>query len=109
MVYILRFDESFQVVFEDFSEVVLQFRSPKVFQDLLPIWRHLDTDTHRKVREMLCVKLLKFTHIKSTQIWFEFSGEDLQGGTLANTVGAYETQDLTWTWNWQTMQLEGIG
>jgi hypothetical protein len=38
MVNVLRFDESLQIIFENFGEVVLEFRTSKVFQNFLPIW-----------------------------------------------------------------------
>lgn len=38
---VLRFDERFNVVFENFGEVVLKFGTTEVFEDILPIGRRL--------------------------------------------------------------------
>lgn len=45
----------------------------------------------------------------SAQVRLELSAEDLQGGTLSNTVGSDKTQDLARSGHRQTMQLEAIG
>lgn len=45
----------------------------------------------------------------SAQVWLELSAEDLQGGTLSNTVGSDKTQDLARSGHRQTMQLEAVG
>jgi hypothetical protein len=42
VVDVLRLDQGLQVVFQDFREIVLQLRSPEVFEDFLPIWRVLE-------------------------------------------------------------------
>lgn len=42
LVNILRFDDSPQVILQNFSEVVLQLGTSEVGQDLLPIWRTLE-------------------------------------------------------------------
>lgn len=45
----------------------------------------------------------------TAQVWLELSAEDLQGGTLSNTVGSDKTQDLARPRHRQTMQLEAVG
>ncbi len=41
LVNILRFDDWFQMVFKNTSEIVLELRATEVGQDLRPLWRIL--------------------------------------------------------------------
>lgn len=65
----------------------LEFRSTEVLDDVLPV---------RGVGV-------------AAQVGLELSGQDLQGSTLADTVGSDQTQNLTWSRHGQTMQLEAVG
>ena len=104
LVDILRLDDSLQVVLEDLGEVVwessaqertashvsvltLQLRSTEVLQDLLPVGRV----------------------VVASQVGLELATEDLERGTLANTVCANETQHLSRTGHGQPVQLEAVG
>lgn len=47
--------------------------------------------------------------VVTTKIGLEFTTENLQGGTLANTVGSDKTKNLIGTGHRQTMELEAVG
>ena len=47
LVDVLRFNDSPQVVLQDFGEIVLQLRTSEVGQDFLPVWRTLQSKTLR--------------------------------------------------------------
>lgn len=47
--------------------------------------------------------------IEATQVRLELATENLQGGTLANTVGSDETEDLVRTRHGQAVKLEAVG
>lgn len=47
--------------------------------------------------------------VVTTQVGLELSTQDLQGSTLANTVGSDQTKNLTGTRHRQAMQLEAVG
>lgn len=65
----------------------MQFRTTEVLQDLLPV---------RRV-------------IVAAQVGLELSTQNLQRGTLADTVGSDKTKDLARTGHGQTVQLETVG
>ena len=41
------------------------------------------------------------TYIKPSKIRFLLASQDLQCCRFANTICAYQTKDLPWSWNWQ--------
>ena len=47
--------------------------------------------------------------IVSSKIGLEFSRKDFQGGGFSNTVRSDQTEDLTWTRGWESMQLKCVG
>lgn len=47
--------------------------------------------------------------IVTAQVGLELAAENLQGGTLSDTVGSYETKNLTGSGHRQTMQLKTVG
>lgn len=47
--------------------------------------------------------------IVSSKIGLEFSRKDFEGGGFSNTVRSDQTEDLTWTRGWESMQFEGVG
>ena len=49
------------------------------------------------------------THIVSTEVGLHLSSEDLESCRLSDTVGSYETENLTWTRSRQTMKFERVG
>lgn len=49
------------------------------------------------------------THIISSKIRFEFSGQNLQRRTLSDTISSHQTKHLTRPWSREPMQFEGIG
>lgn len=65
LINILRFDDSPQVILQNFSEVVLQLRTSEVGQDLLPIWRTLE---HRYFFVLTAAKI-KFLHSFKVNKW----------------------------------------
>ena len=67
--------------------LTLQLRTTEVLDNILPVWRVLET----------------------TQVWLQLSGEDLQRSGLSNTVSSNETENLSWSWHRQAVELEGVG
>lgn len=65
----------------------LQLRPSEVFDDIRPVWRV----------------------IVSSQVWFQFPTQNLEGSTLANTVGSYQTKHLSGAGGWQSVELEAVG
>ena len=47
--------------------------------------------------------------IVSAQVWLELATQDLEGGTLADTVRSDETEDLARAGHGKPVELEGIG
>lgn len=67
--------------------LTLQLRATEVLDDVVPV---------RRV-------------VVLAQVGLELSTEDLEGGTLADTVGSNETENLTGAGCGQTVQLERVG
>ena len=104
LIHILWLDDGLEIIFEDLGEVVcselvmgiecvlvqrlrtLQFGATEISQDFFPIGRI----------------------VISTQVRFQFTTENLQGCTLADTVCSHQTQDLTRSWHGQSVQLEAV-
>lgn len=87
LVDILRLDNCLEVIFEKLGEVVLKLGTTKVLDNVLPI---------RRV-------------VVSAQVGLELSAENLQGGTLSNTVCSDQTENLAGSGHGQTVQLETVG
>lgn len=47
--------------------------------------------------------------IKSSQVGLQLSAQDLESGTLANTVGSNQTQNISRPRHRETMQFEAVG
>lgn len=121
LVHVLGFDDGFQVVFQQFGEIVLQFRATKVSQDFSPVWRVLFRNhtaecsfctrwcsrkkQHRQSTTITSVQLdraqVLFTYRKFAQIWLLLSCQDFQGCWFSNSVGADQTEHLSGTRVWQ--------
>ena len=67
--------------------LTLEFRATEVSQDLLPVRRVLEP----------------------TKVRLQLASQDLQCGTLSDTVGTNQTQDLTGSRHGQTVELEAVG
>ena len=67
--------------------LTLQLRATEVLDDLLPV---------RRV-------------VVAAKVRFELAAENLQGSTLANTVGTDQTQDAARAGHGKTMKLETVG
>jgi hypothetical protein len=93
----LRFDQRFQVVFEDFGEIILQFRSPEVFENFLPV-RGVLKESFSATSPGKAGWW--FTDIVTTKVGLQFPGKDFQRCALANTVSSDKTEDLAWPWCW---------
>ena len=50
-----------------------------------------------------------FAYPKSTQVWLQLPGQDLEGCGLADSIGAHKSQHLPGAGCWQTMELKGVG
>lgn len=81
---VLRLDDGLQVILENLGEVVLEFGTTEVLQNILPVGRVVEL----------------------AEVGLQLAGQDLQGCGLADTVGTDQTQDLARTGHGQTMQLE---
>lgn len=87
MIDVLRLDGGLHGVLEDLGEVILKVGSAKVDEDLLPIGGR----------------------IILAEVGLHLSGEDLEGGTLADAVGTDEAEDLNGAGHGKPMELEGVG
>jgi hypothetical protein len=87
LVHVLRLSDCLDVVLENLGEEVLQLATTVVLENLNPL---------RRV-------------VKATEVGLELASKDLESGTLTDTVGADETENLTWTGRWQSVKLEGVG
>lgn len=67
--------------------LTLQLRTTEVLNDILPVWWVL----------------------KTTQVWLQLSGENLERSRLSDTVSSNETKNLSWSWHRQAVELEGVG
>lgn len=81
LIDILRLDNGVEVIFEKLGEVALQLRTTEITDDVGPIGGIFS---------------------QAAQVGLELTGEDLEGGTLSDTVGSYETENLTGTGGGQT-------
>jgi hypothetical protein len=87
VVDILRLDQGLQVVLENLGKVVLKLRSSEVLENFLPVGGI----------------------VIASKVRLELSGQDLESGTLSDTVGSYQAEHLAWTRSWQSMELERVG
>mmetsp|Transcript_192 Transcript_192/g.660 ORF Transcript_192/g.660 Transcript_192/m.660 type:complete len:544 (-) Transcript_192:139-1770(-) len=83
---VLRLHDSLNVVFQNFGEIVLEFATAKVRQDLSPV---------RGV-------------VVATKVRLELTSQHLERRALANTVRPDKTQDLSGPRHGQTVQLEAV-
>lgn len=87
LIDILGLDHGLEVILQNLREVVLQFGTTEVLQNLLPIgWV-----------------------VISAQVGLELATENLQRGTLTDTVCSNKTEDLTGTGHRKTVELEAVG
>ena len=87
MVDVLRLDGGLHGVLQDLGEVILKVGSAEVDEDLLPVGGG----------------------VVLAEVGLHLASKDLEGGTLADAVGADEAEDLTGTGHGEPMKLEGIG
>ena len=87
MIDVLGLDGGLHGVLENLGEVILKVGSAEVDKDLLPVGGR----------------------VVLAEVGLHLAGEDLEGGTLADTVGTDEAKDLTGTGHRKTMELEGVG
>lgn len=103
---VLRFNERLEVILQDFGEVILQFGSAKVFQDLLPVGWILDGQgligTFEKVGT-------DFAYIISAQVGLEFSSKNFERCALSDTISSDETENLPRSGCGEPMKLESVG
>ena len=84
---ILDLDEGFHVLLKLLGEESLQLTSSEEFKDSFPVRR--------------CLKL--------SQVWFHVTTENTQCSRFTNTIGSDETEHLTSSWDWKSMEFETIG
>lgn len=65
----------------------LQLGATEVLDDILPVGRVVEL----------------------SEVGLQLAAEDLEGGTLADTVGAHETEDVAGARGGETMELEAVG
>lgn len=85
-IYILNFDQSFQILFQHLSEESLQFTASKVLKHGFPIRRVL----------------------KLTKVWSHITAKNTQSCRFANTILPHKSQNLTWTRSGQSMKLKRV-
>ena len=54
------------------------------------------------------VENVALTHVITTQVWLQLSGQDLERSAFADTVRPDESKHLAWSWCRQSMQLERV-
>ena len=86
MVNVLGLDNSFQVIFKNLCKIILKLIASKVGQDFSPVWWRFEL----------------------AQVRLQLASQDLEGGRLADTVGAHQAKNFTGSGDGQTMQLEGV-
>ena len=86
LIHILGLDDGFQIILQDFGEVVLELAAPKVGQDLRPVGRVLEL----------------------AQVGLLLPGQNFERGRFADAVGAHQAQHLTRPRNRQPVQFERI-
>ena len=67
--------------------LTLQFRAAEVPENLLPVWRVLE----------------------ASKVGLQLACQDFESGTLADTVGSDQTENLTGAGHGKTVQLEAVG
>ena len=87
MIDVLGLDGGLHGVLENLGEVILKVGSAEVDKDLLPVGGR----------------------VVLAEVGLHLASKDLEGGTLADAVGADEAKDLTGTGHGKTMELEGVG
>lgn len=87
LVNVLRLDHRGQIVLQELCEVILQLGTSEVFDDVLPVWRV----------------------VESSQIGLQLATENLERCTLSDTVCSNETQHLSWSGHGQSVELEAVG
>jgi hypothetical protein len=108
---ILRLDDRFDVVLEHFGEEVLQFGTSEVFQNLHPLGRVVvSSQVGFKLRIHVYFSTSAFITQPPVSSRFapHLPSQDLQRRTLSDTVRPYQSQNLSWSWRRQPMQLEGV-
>lgn len=104
LIDVLRFNKSFDVVFKDLSEVILELGTTEVLQNFLPVWGILCATSEGDEWD----KRYK-TYIVSSQVGLELSSKYFERSTLPDTVGPNEAKDLTRARGREAMELERIG
>lgn len=69
------------------SILTLQFRTTEVPENLLPVWRVLE----------------------ASKVGLQLACQNFESGTLADTVGSDQTENLTGAGHGKTVQLEAVG
>jgi hypothetical protein len=87
LVDVLRLNNGLEVVLENLCEVILQFRTTEVLENLLPI---------RRV-------------VEAAEVGLQLAAQNLQSSTLSGTVTTDKTQDLTGSGHGQSVELEAVG
>lgn len=72
---------------EEMQNLTLKFRSTEILDNVFPVGRVLE----------------------ASQVRLELAAENLQRGTLSDTVGSDETQDLSRTGHRKPVELEAVG
>ena len=101
MIHVLWFDQGLKVVLQNLGEVILELRSTEILENFLPVWRILGVGN--RISVCGCSSEMHVTYIVSSEIGFEFPGQDLQRRALPNTVGSNETKHLTRPWGREPM------
>jgi len=110
-------DTNLQVFFQNLGEVVLEFGSSEVGQDLLPVWNLVEaskvwlntneTKYEEKIKRGTSLELT--THMKVLETsYLQLSSKNLESGRFSNTVGSDETQHLSGSGHGESVKLERV-
>lgn len=82
----MNLDESFHVVLKHLLEEVLQLVTSEELQDFLPFWGRFEP----------------------SEIWLHVSGKNPECCGLSNSVGSYQSEYLSTSWGWESVQFETV-
>ena len=105
LVHILGLDDGLEVILQKLGEVVyLQGQQETTTETFAPL-HTLQLGATEVLDDVLPVGGV----VVSAQVGLKLAAQNLESGTLANTVGSDKTQDLSRSGHRQAMQLEAVG
>lgn len=105
LVHILGLDDGLEVILQKLGEVVCLRSQQEITTETLAPLRTLQLRATEVLDDVLPVGGV----VVSAQVGLELAAQNLESGTLADTVGSDETQNLSRPGHRQAMQLEAVG